>query len=71
MTIKTFESSNLKPDQWNMIEELSQTLEPFEGVTVFLSEQEYVTLSANPQLVQKASAWKAWSLQFYQTYVTD
>ena len=43
---------DLKPDQWNLIEELSHALEPFEGATVFLSGQQYVTLSALPQLVQ-------------------
>ncbi|KAI7790056.1 putative zinc finger BED domain-containing protein 4-like, partial [Triplophysa rosa] len=44
---------DLKPEQWNLIEELSQVLEPFEASTVFLSGQQYVTLSALPQLVHK------------------
>ncbi|XP_065111079.2 E3 SUMO-protein ligase ZBED1-like [Paramisgurnus dabryanus] len=44
---------DLKPEQWNLIGELSQVLEPFEAATVFLSGQHYVTLSALPQLVHK------------------
>ena len=44
---------DLKPEQWNLIEELSQVLEPFEAATVFLSGQQYVTFSALPQLVHK------------------
>lgn len=43
---------DLKPEQWLMTEELTQILEPFEGATVFLSGEQYVTLSALPQLVQ-------------------
>lgn len=43
---------DLKPEQWNIIEELSQALEPFEGATVFLSGQEYITHSALPQPIQ-------------------
>lgn len=35
-------SLDLKPEQWNLIEDLSQALEPFEGATVFLSGQQYV-----------------------------
>ncbi|XP_057705119.1 E3 SUMO-protein ligase ZBED1-like [Corythoichthys intestinalis] len=31
---------DLKPDQWNLIEELNQILEPFESATVFLSGQQ-------------------------------
>lgn len=44
---------DLKPEHWNMIEELSQVLEPFEAATVFLSGQQYITLSVLPQLVHK------------------
>lgn len=44
---------DLKPEQWNLIEELNQVLEPFESATVFLSGQQYVTLSALPHLVCK------------------
>ncbi|KAK0152542.1 hypothetical protein N1851_005939 [Merluccius polli] len=43
---------HMLPEQWNLIEELSQALETFEGATVFLSGQQYVILSALPQLVQ-------------------
>ncbi|XP_061578913.1 E3 SUMO-protein ligase ZBED1-like [Cololabis saira] len=42
---------DLKPEQWTLIEELNQVLEPFESATVFLSGQQYVTLSALPHLV--------------------
>ncbi|GAA6077434.1 E3 SUMO-protein ligase ZBED1-like, partial [Tachysurus ichikawai] len=44
---------DLKPEQWNLIEELSQVLKPFEAATVFLSGQQYITHSALPQLVHK------------------
>lgn len=44
---------DLKPEQWILIEGLSQVLEPFEAATVFLSGQLYVTLSALPKLVHK------------------
>lgn len=43
---------DLKPEQWILTEELTQILEPFEGATVFLSGEQYVTLSALPQLIQ-------------------
>uniref|UniRef100_A0A8C1VWD7 HAT C-terminal dimerisation domain-containing protein n=1 Tax=Cyprinus carpio TaxID=7962 RepID=A0A8C1VWD7_CYPCA len=42
---------DLKPEQWSLIEELCQVLEPFEAATVFLTGQQYITLSALPQLV--------------------
>lgn len=42
---------DLKPDQWALMEELIQVLAPFESATVFLSGQQYVTLSALPQLI--------------------
>lgn len=35
-----------------MTEELTQILEPFKGATVFLSGEQYATLSPLPQLVQ-------------------
>lgn len=44
---------DLKPEQWNLIEGLSQVLEPFEAATVFLSGRQYITLSALPQRVHK------------------
>lgn len=43
---------DLKPEQWNLSEELTQILGPFDGATEFLSGEQYVTLSALPQLVQ-------------------
>ncbi|XP_077434540.1 E3 SUMO-protein ligase ZBED1-like isoform X2 [Vanacampus margaritifer] len=42
---------DLDAEQWNLIEELIQVLGPFEGATEFLSGEQYVTLSALPQLV--------------------
>lgn len=44
---------DLKPEQWDLSEELTQVLGSFEGATEFLSGEQYVTLSALPQLVQK------------------
>ncbi|ROI73790.1 Zinc finger BED domain-containing protein 1 [Anabarilius grahami] len=43
---------DLKPEQWHISEELTQVLGPFEGATGVLSGEQYVTLSALPQLVQ-------------------
>ncbi|XP_057706031.1 E3 SUMO-protein ligase ZBED1-like [Corythoichthys intestinalis] len=42
---------DLNPEQWGLIEELTQVLGPFEGATEFLNGEQYVTLSALPQLV--------------------
>ncbi|CAJ1065719.1 E3 SUMO-protein ligase ZBED1-like [Xyrichtys novacula] len=68
---------DLKPEQWNMIEELSQALKPFETASVFLSGQEYVTLSALPQLVLslkksiQSLAFETSVVQSYQTHATE
>lgn len=43
---------DLTSEQWNMTEELSQALEPFERPTVFLSGEQYLTRSVLPHLVQ-------------------
>lgn len=43
---------DLKPDQWVILEDLVQGLQPFECSTVFLSGQEYSTASCLPQLVK-------------------
>nr|XP_055065281.1 E3 SUMO-protein ligase ZBED1-like [Misgurnus anguillicaudatus] len=43
---------DIKPEQWHISEELTQVLGPFEEATEFLSGEQYVTLSALPQLVQ-------------------
>ncbi|XP_032446924.1 zinc finger BED domain-containing protein 1-like [Xiphophorus hellerii] len=56
---------DLKPEQWNIIEEISKALQPFEEATVFLSGQDYVTLSALPQLVQ--SLKKSIQTQVFET----
>uniref|UniRef100_A0A3P9NJF9 HAT C-terminal dimerisation domain-containing protein n=1 Tax=Poecilia reticulata TaxID=8081 RepID=A0A3P9NJF9_POERE len=56
---------DLKPEQWNIIEEISKALQPFEEATVFLSGQDYVTLSALPQLVQ--SLKKSIRTQVFET----
>ncbi|XP_061649220.1 E3 SUMO-protein ligase ZBED1-like isoform X2 [Phyllopteryx taeniolatus] len=42
---------DLKPEHWNLSEELTRVLGPFERVTEFLHGEQYVTLSALPQLV--------------------
>lgn len=43
---------DLKPDQWSLLEELSAALKPFECATVFMSGQEYITVSSLPPLVK-------------------
>ena len=68
---------DLKPEQWNLIEELNQVLEPFESATVFLSGQQYVTLSAFPHLVHKlkkniqSSEIETAPVRLFQTQATD
>ncbi|CAJ1087268.1 E3 SUMO-protein ligase ZBED1-like [Xyrichtys novacula] len=43
---------DLKPDQWSLLEELLKALKRFEVATVFMSGQNYVTISAVPTLVR-------------------
>lgn len=43
---------DLKPEQWSLLEELEQALNPFEYVTVYLSGESYVTLSSLPALIK-------------------
>uniref|UniRef100_A0A8C4YW19 HAT C-terminal dimerisation domain-containing protein n=1 Tax=Gadus morhua TaxID=8049 RepID=A0A8C4YW19_GADMO len=43
---------DMKPDQWSLLEELQQALEPFEQATVYLSGEAYVTVSVLPPLVK-------------------
>ncbi|KAM3850482.1 E3 SUMO-protein ligase ZBED1-like [Diretmus argenteus] len=43
---------DLKPEQWALLEELKQGLEPFETATVYLSGQQYATISGLPQVVK-------------------
>ena len=43
---------DMKADQWSLLEELQQALEPFEQATVFLSGEAYVTVSVLPPLVK-------------------
>ena len=68
---------DLKPEQWKLIEELNQILEPFESAKVFLSGQQYVTLSALPHLVHKlkkniqSSEIETAPVRLFQTQATD
>lgn len=68
---------DLRPEQWNLTEELFQALEPFDGAMVFLSGQQYVTLSALPQLVQslkksiQSSAFEIAPVKSYQAHVIE
>ncbi|XP_051800523.1 E3 SUMO-protein ligase ZBED1-like [Acanthochromis polyacanthus] len=43
---------DLKPEQWELLEELKQGLAPFETATVYLSAQQYTTISGLPQVVK-------------------
>uniref|UniRef100_A0A8C1N977 HAT C-terminal dimerisation domain-containing protein n=1 Tax=Cyprinus carpio TaxID=7962 RepID=A0A8C1N977_CYPCA len=43
---------DLKPDQWSLLEELCTALKSFECATVFMSGQEYITVSSLPPLVK-------------------
>lgn len=59
------------------MEVLNQALGPFESATVFLSTQQYVTLSALPQLVHnlrkntESSAFETPSVKACQTVMTQ
>lgn len=50
---------DLKPDQWVLLEELAQGLQPFECATLYLSGQEHATLPCLPQLIKRLQ----WSIQ--------
>ncbi|KAL3981335.1 ribonucleases P/MRP protein subunit RPP25 [Sarotherodon galilaeus] len=43
---------DLKPEQWALLEELKQGLGPFQVATVYLSGQQYTTISGLPQVVK-------------------
>ncbi|XP_039464809.1 E3 SUMO-protein ligase ZBED1-like [Oreochromis aureus] len=43
---------DLKPEEWVLLEELKQGLAPFETATVYLSGQQYTTVSGLPQVVK-------------------
>ncbi|KAG9278171.1 zinc finger BED domain-containing protein 1-like [Astyanax mexicanus] len=43
---------DLKPEQWELLEELNQGMAPFEAATVYLSGQQYTTISGLPQVVK-------------------
>ncbi|XP_061542548.1 E3 SUMO-protein ligase ZBED1-like [Phycodurus eques] len=68
---------DLNPEQWSLGEELAQVLGPFEGVTEFLSGEQYVTLSALPQLVHNLKkstlsvAFKTASVRAFQAQVAE
>ncbi len=55
---------DLKPDQWSLLEELTQGLQPFQCATEFLSGQEYATLSCFPQLAKGLQRSVQQSLSF-------
>ncbi|KAK9976475.1 hypothetical protein ABG768_021680 [Culter alburnus] len=58
---------DLKPDQWSLLEELTQGLQPFQCATEFLSGQEYATLSCLPQLAKGLQRSVQQSLNFETT----
>ncbi|XP_077389161.1 E3 SUMO-protein ligase ZBED1-like [Festucalex cinctus] len=68
---------DLDAEQWNLIEELTQVLGPFEGATAFLSGEQCVTLSALPQLVHNlkksmlSSTFKTASATAFQAQVAE
>ncbi|XP_073488938.1 E3 SUMO-protein ligase ZBED1-like [Aquarana catesbeiana] len=68
---------DLKPDQWSILEELSTALKPFECCTVFMSGQEYVTLSSVPALVKgllrsnEGASFETSPLKSFQATATD
>ncbi|XP_061697825.1 pyridoxal phosphate homeostasis protein isoform X1 [Syngnathoides biaculeatus] len=66
---------DLKPDHWNLTEELTRVLGPFDRVTEFLRGEQYITLSALPQLVHNlkkatlSSTVETSSVKAFQTQV--
>ncbi|XP_053316233.1 E3 SUMO-protein ligase ZBED1-like [Spea bombifrons] len=67
----------LKPEQWNLLEELSTALKPFECATVFMSGQEYVTVSSMAALVKgllrsnEVACFESSPLKSFQATVKD
>ncbi|XP_060759497.1 E3 SUMO-protein ligase ZBED1-like [Neoarius graeffei] len=43
---------DLRPEQWELLEELKKGLAPFESATVYLSGEQYTTISGLPQVVK-------------------
>ncbi|XP_057685686.1 E3 SUMO-protein ligase ZBED1-like [Corythoichthys intestinalis] len=70
-------SLDLNPEQWTLSEELTQLLGPFERVIEFLRGEQYVTLSALPQLIynlKKATqsfAFETASVRAFQAEVAE
>ncbi|KAM8843639.1 E3 SUMO-protein ligase ZBED1-like [Synchiropus picturatus] len=68
---------DLKPEQWAILEEFCQAVEPFDGATVILRGHEYVTLSAIPHLVHSLSksiqslSFDTSAVQLFQTQVME
>ncbi|XP_053551460.1 E3 SUMO-protein ligase ZBED1-like [Bombina bombina] len=68
---------DLKPDQWSILEELSTALKPFEFATVYMSGQEYVTLSSVPALVKgllrsnEGASFESHALKSFQATAAD
>ncbi|KAL3980064.1 doublesex- and mab-3-related transcription factor 3 [Sarotherodon galilaeus] len=50
---------DLKPEQWVLLEELKQGLAPFETATVYLSGQQYTTVSGLPQVTSSGKSFIA------------
>ncbi|XP_077429672.1 E3 SUMO-protein ligase ZBED1-like isoform X2 [Vanacampus margaritifer] len=70
-------SLDLKPEQWNLSEELTRVLGPFVSVTEFLRGEQYVTLSSLPQLVHNlkratlSSAFETAPVREFQAQVVE
>ena len=68
---------DLKADQWNLLEELSTALKPFECATVFMSGEKYTTISAVPPLVKglvkstQSVVFESAAVQAFQVTATE
>ncbi|XP_067283546.1 E3 SUMO-protein ligase ZBED1-like [Pseudorasbora parva] len=64
---------DLKNDQWILLEELKEVLQPYEQATVFLSGQSYVTASVLPPLLKgllkstRNKSFDSAAMTFFQT----
>ena len=67
VTPKSKQYFDLKPDQWSLLDELTQGLQPFQCATEFLSGQEYATPLCLPKLAKGLQRSVEQSLSFETT----
>ncbi|XP_044155622.1 E3 SUMO-protein ligase ZBED1-like [Bufo gargarizans] len=77
VTLKAKHYRDLKPEQWTVLEELCTALKPFECATVFMSGQEYPSLSSLPAIVKgllrstERASFETAAMRSFQATVKD